>query len=820
MAYYDSFKLTNETIREVFRRIFRYGWYQNVQGNFYAFNDFSIPSLPVVKDLAEDTDELIATVYSANNVTWDTVGWQTARGSIGAYRYGVNFERPTGDDTHVCLLRYKTYTEKYSKADTVDGWLMLSNKSTGGVVVKRRWHSGSSLLKENSIEHKYNITGDYRNATFTGTEPPVEIGFGIFSYEDNKILQSVSRVNLYGLATNRGMSAEDLTNLESIYDGAGFDYLGVDSTTEASDAPPSIYIALPSMAGNRAYGSQIVRLEKAPDWMPVFDIDQVDDIIKFLKFGDDSGRKDVFDINNPDKEVVEDFTSNAKTFITNLNNLGHVQFKTVWYNDEYIVGGEDVWGAYSVRCYERYFETDGTPKAWQYLTSSSTKNPTITLDHTFSPVSDGEYWEVLYEMLAIDDYDENEHLKGGFAWSVRYRHDNSKEFRVKVDSVHVYPNFNLAPTTFASTDKTNIVDGYRYTNETYNKWHEIYFRAITLDDLNGYDNPEDIEDDTSGSDSDFSGASGLRTFSINNTDFETINKKLWSTDWTSVFKSSSIDPVKCVISCKGIPFTADSVSSAEVVIANMDTGLNKNYVKSVKSFNVGSVLMPHYNDDFTDITLTHIRCYLPYIGWVELPASECISRVAYSKVGIEARPKRLKFKYLVDFVDGSVRCVVSVNDTERWFFDGNCSVDIPVTSDNHTQAVSNALRSGLQTGLSIATAVAGAYTSNAGAVAGGVIGAMQNAPNIFPTYSYTATANGSGYINASMNTHIMIVIERPNTIKSTDYAKRVGVPCGLSLNLGSLHGFTVCKEVDVTGIDATPDELAMIKSLLESGVYL
>lgn len=562
----------------------------------------------------------------------------------------------------------------------------------------------------------------------------------------------------------------------------------------------------------------IITYDELP--FPVFDYTQVDDIIKYINTGDSSGALDVFDSNNPKKEVVEDFKSNAKTFITNLNNLGHVQFKTVWYNDEYIAGGEDVWGAYNVKCYERYFETDGTPKAWQYLTSSSTKYPTITLDHSFSPVSDGEYWEVLYEMLAIDDYDENDHLKGGFAWSVRYKHDNSKEYRVKVDSVRVYPNFNLAPTTFASTSKSNIVDGYRYTNETYNKWHEIYFRAITLDDLKGYDNPEDKEDDTSGSDSDFSGASGLRTFNISNSDFEVINNKLWSTDWTTVFKSTSIDPVKCIISCKGIPFTADNVSSANVIIANMNTGLTKNYVKNVKSFNVGSVLMPHYNDDFTDITLTHIRCYLPYIGWVELPASECISRVAYSKVGIEARPKRLKFKYLVDFVDGSVRCVVSVNDTERWFFDGNCSVDIPVTSDNHTQAVSNALRSGLQTGLSIATAVAGAYTSNAGAVAGGVIGAMQNAPNIFPTYSYTATANGSGYINASMNTHIMIVIERPNTIKSTDYAKRVGVPCGLSLNLGSLHGFTVCKEVDVTGIDATPDELAMIKSLLESGVYL
>lgn len=529
---------------------------------------------------------------------------------------------------------------------------------------------------------------------------------------------------------------------------------------------------------------------------PVFEYTQVDDIVKYLKTGDDSGALDVFDSNNPDKEVIDDYRTNYRVFVTPWEgDKRDTKFTVIGYNSQLIENRDSLSKDYSMFVYA------SNGGELQLLQQSRTeKYPTVGWYSTIT----GNYTTLFNFGLS----DSTEHdISTQIDWS--YKPESA--VNIKVNSVHRGTE---------TLSKSNIVDGYRYTSQD-GTFVDVIFRAPNIEDLDGgYSPKEDHEDDKSGTDSDFSGASGLRTFNITNADFETINKKLWSTDWSTVFKSSSIDPVKCVISCKGIPFTADSVSSAEVVIANMDTGLNKNYVKSVKSFNVGSVLMPHYNDDFTDITLTHIRCYLPYIGWVELPASECMSRVAYSKVGIEARPKRLKFKYLVDFVDGSVRCVVSVNDTERWFFDGNCSVDIPVTSDNHTQAVGNALRSGLQTGLSIATAVAGAYTSNAGAVAGGVIGAMQNAPNIFPTYSYTATANGSGYINASMNTHIMIVIERPNTIKSTAYAKRVGIPCGLSLNLGSLHGFTVCKEVDVTGIDATPDELAMIKSLLESGVYL
>lgn len=538
----------------------------------------------------------------------------------------------------------------------------------------------------------------------------------------------------------------------------------------------------------------IITYDELP--FPVFDYTQVDDIIKYINTGDSSGALDVFDSNNPDKEVIDDYRTNYRVFVTPWEgDKRDTKFTVIGYNSQLIENRDILSKDYSMFVYA---SNGGELQLLQQ--TPMTKYPTVGWYSTIT----GNYTTLFNFGLS----DSTEHdISTQIDWS--YKPESA--VNIKVNSVHRGTE---------TLSKSNIVDGYRYTSQD-GTFVDVIFRAPNIEDLDGgYSPKEDHEDNKSGTDSDCSGASGLRTFNITNADFETINKKLWSTDWSTVFKSSSIDPVKCVISCKGIPFTADNVSSAEVVIANMDTGLNKNYVKSVKSFNVGSVLMPHYNDDFTDITLTHIRCYLPYIGWVELPASECVSRVAYSKVGIEARPKRLKFKYLVDFVDGSVRCVVSVNDTERWFFDGNCSVDIPVTSDNHTQAVSNALRSGLQTGLSIATAVAGAYTSNAGAVAGGVIGAMQNAPNIFPTYSYTATANGSGYINASMNTHIMIVIERPNTIKSNDYAKRVGVPCGLSLSLGSLHGFTVCKEVDVTGIDATPDELAMIKSLLESGVYL
>lgn len=536
---------------------------------------------------------------------------------------------------------------------------------------------------------------------------------------------------------------------------------------------------------------------------PLFDYTQTADIIKYINTGDKSGAIDPFDV-TPDKTEIADLTNTSyRIFVTpDTNDKKKTHFSIIAYNPEYIEYGENVAGEYGMHVSLEYMRTQ-TSASESFNLGNFAQSKYPTLGYIMSDVGYSSVFNLSFRNL-------NDNTQPIRVYSVGFEADKTKESHCQLVGAK-YGGQVLS--------KKHIVDGYRF--EHGNNWIEVLFRAVDISDLNGgYPDPDDTYDDKSGTDSDYSGASGLRTFVINNTDFDTINSKLWSTDWSTVFKSNSIDPIRCVIACKGIPFTADNVSSAEIMIANLDTGLSKNYVKTVKSFTANSVLMPSFSGDFTDITLTHIRCYLPYIGWVELPASECISRVAYSSVGIEARPKRLKFKYLVDFVDGNVRCIVSVNDTERWFFDGNCAIDIPVTSDNHTQAISNAIRSGVQTGLSIVTAIGGAVAKNAGAVAGGVMGAMQSAPNIFPTYSFTATSNGSGYINASMNQHIMLVIEHPNVIRSADYAKRVGVPCGLSLNLGSLHGYTRCVDVNVTGIDATPNEIQRIKSLLESGVYL
>lgn len=566
---------------------------------------------------------------------------------------------------------------------------------------------------------------------------------------------------------------------------------------------------------SNSFGNYVIlpRLEKFPDSIPIFDLDDgIDKIYNYLHTGDDSGRIDPFDPMTPTKETVEDIKTDYKVFISpDEEDKNRTHFTVVAYNDDYIELGDTVKGLYGMHTVVTSYGETLPPPSKDLGYSTQSKYP--TQGAVYTPKANTSYHiSVRFENL-------NDPSDVDLWYTVQLAYDKTKESNCKVTDCVISTTVGGA---YTAMTRSNILDGYRYTlnNGTVTRTIDVVFRHITIEDLKDYyPNHEDEENTSTGADTAFYGAGGLYTYTLNDTQFTAINKKLWSTDWTSVFKTSTIDPIKCVIACKSIPFTATGVSSNDVTIANMNTGVNANYVKTVKSFNIGTgCYIPYFNGDFTDITLTRIHCYLPYIGWVELPASECVSRIAYRNVS--ANVKHLTFKYIVDFVDGACRCIVSVNGTERWFFDGNCSIDVPVTSDNHTQAVSNAIRSGVQTGLSIASAVAGGFSENAMMVAGGVMGAIQNAPNIFPTYNYTATANGSGYINASMNTKIVIVVERPNVVRPSDFSVRVGRPCGLSLTLGNVRGFTKCANVDVSGITATDNELAMIKSLLENGVYL
>lgn len=770
-----------------------------------------IKDVPIatVKDFTTDEDNFVATYfYNYDNRVYkasSSHNYYTGRLFHNISRIGCKIELDEG--VRWCIIRCKTDvgltsgTQRFPNDHYyVDSWLILGNTNTGAKTTKD--NNTDAFNYEPSIKcddgellsMNINTSSSYRPPTNTtqvvSTAPLTRVTTANFDGQYRALSDTV---------------INGIKDLEQRLINASTANPKHCAMLTANVSNYTIQNGLPNGCYCISNNVRICTLDKIPNFIPVFDARDdedtswIDNAYDYLINNDRHGDVDPFTPEYPKKETIEDYATNYRVFVTPYEeNKARTKFSVIAYNGDLINYYDDL-----VEEYHMTVEESTSTSSWRVVqTTPMEMYPTVGF-HTSIPQN------VLYGIRMSFHNDGNTESGAKFNVTFEYKEDSA---------VHCAPKGVYRDGQTCS--RSPIVDGYRYTAST-GEWVEILYRTPTIEDLDdSYPNPEDSEDDRTGTDTDFLVGNGLNTFAITGAQFGQINKKLWSTDWTQVFKSSSIDPIRCVIGCKGIPFTATPSAMDNIIIANLDTGVDANTCKPVKSFDIGTIAMPSFRGDFSDVTMTRVHLYLPFIGWVDLPSSEVISRVAHADVGITANKKRLGFKYIVDFVDGSCRCVVSVNGSERWFFDGHCDVDIPVTSDNHTQAVGNAIRSGVGAVLSVASAVGGAIAENPMMIATGLVGAISNGANVIPTYNYSASSSPSGYINASMNNHIMIVIEHPNLVMGSNFAHKNGRPCGLTLSLGSLRGYTRCINVDTSGINGTETELSMIKSMLESGVYL
>lgn len=595
---------------------------------------------------------------------------------------------------------------------------------------------------------------------------------------------------------------EDIRNkFETIFNGITYGNGGFKAWRFRNASDPGVESFSRSYQIQDGRGS-LISYEKLP--FPLFDYTQVNDIVKYINTGDARGAIDPFD-HTPRINPITDYKTNFDMYIS-ANNKSNNKYTIVAVNNEYNQNREELQGLYELKASTSIpFDVDSA------LNPSHAQVPTITFNKNVNNRDEVSFY--------FGDVGYTANYSGCF--QVTLIKDPTSAVNVRINSVYWsdYPGDEGAIVIGYP-----ITDGYEFTASS-GETLRIYFRSISLDDIKDivddtYPSKDDDNDDKTGSDVIPLYGSGLRTYILSEGAFDQVNKALWNTDWSTVFKTTTIDPIKCVISCKRIPFTVSGTSSDTIYLANRDIAASTAFISPVKKFRIGSYTIPAIYGNFVDITMTKIHVYLPYIGWKELPAPEVMSRVGRAQVGLQSKTYNLTFDYIVDFVDGNVRCIVAVNGTERWYFDGNCSIDVPVTSDNHTTAVSTAIKSGVATVMSVGSTIGGMWSGNALAVGAGMMGTIQNAMNVVPTYEYSATGSPSGYIDATMNKHIMLIIEYPNAFYPSGYSHKVGLPCMLNLSLGSCSGFTRTVNVDTRGINCTADESDMIKNLLNAGVYL
>ena len=262
--------------------------------------------------------------------------------------------------------------------------------------------------------------------------------------------------------------------------------------------------------------------------------------------------------------------------------------------------------------------------------------------------------------------------------------------------------------------------------------------------------------------------------------------------------------INYVIDCHVIPVSPGAGSSEAIHVGpkTLATSADRIYTDYV-DVSCGSINVAEFYDNFADM-LSTAKLYLPFVGFVPV------------------RPEwfqgnSLAVDYKFNVIDGSFSCFVRsggkyVNNdgglTIVGQYAGTACMHIPITGVSYASMVSGLVGAG--SGM-----VAGAGSGNIAAAASSAIEAATARGDMASSNAYSSSA---AFLGCRVP---FLMIERPVSSYSENYAHEYGFPANIYAKLGDVPGFVRMEAVHVDGIaGATESEKAEIKRLLAQGVIV
>ena len=296
---------------------------------------------------------------------------------------------------------------------------------------------------------------------------------------------------------------------------------------------------------------------------------------------------------------------------------------------------------------------------------------------------------------------------------------------------------------------------------------------------------------------------------------------MWNANPTTInfWKNLVASPLDLILGLSIVPVSVPNGGRKNVKVGWIDTGVTmtlaaKQYVQvdcgelNVREF-WGSAL------DYSPNTRVYIM--LPFCGSHELDADEIMN-------------KTIRVVYNIDLLTGGLVCMIKCAESVLYQFLGQCSMNIPVTSQDFTstiQAVINiagAIGSAVATGGLTAplTATEGHVAAAVGKTintAGKAVGqTAQNVMNSKPHVGHAGSLSGPGGLLGVKKPYLTIY--RPNQSLADSYNSFEGYPSNITETLGNLSGFTSIEAIHLENLDAMEVERVEIESILRSGVIL
>lgn len=293
-----------------------------------------------------------------------------------------------------------------------------------------------------------------------------------------------------------------------------------------------------------------------------------------------------------------------------------------------------------------------------------------------------------------------------------------------------------------------------------------------------------------------SGVGGSKLYSVYNpsqANVDALGAYLWTENIIDkieqFFKNS---PLEAIISLHMIYCTPSTGTSKNIYLGYLDSGVSAPTVNSqYVDIACGYVDIPELYGNVLDYTGVSVQVFLPFIGFKVLKTKEVMG-------------KRLDINYKVDVYTGTCLAmlyVISANTRQLLYtYEGNCSVQIPLTASDRTRLISGLITAGIS-----------AFTSNPAGVVGGI---ASIGVNIDRSGSFSGNAGAMGVKKP------YIVISRAINAQATGYNTMYGYPLNKYGYLQNFRGFTRCKSVHVDISIATSDEIDEIEAMLKEGIII
>ena len=314
-----------------------------------------------------------------------------------------------------------------------------------------------------------------------------------------------------------------------------------------------------------------------------------------------------------------------------------------------------------------------------------------------------------------------------------------------------------------------------------------------------------------------------RSFALNKSQVDQFANFIWNAN-DSIFQEvvdglalMGENPINGVIDLRLYPFDVGAISgglTSQIKIGRTNTGITGYRLteNSAAVINLGSVkFFPTFKETapFLDYEpYTTAELYIPFIGKIPISTAQFVGHT-------------ISVKMIVDFITGAGTAVVFCDHIPVIYQQGVVGVSIPITGDNaaaYAQSVIGNVVQGAQS-------LAGITTSAAKGDIGGAVGNSVNyAMSVYqamstPTMFQTAGASSPQCaLYQPMKPYFVVYRPKPKDVNI--YGHTVGYATQKTVTVGAVQGYAEFGNVDTTGINATAEELAEIKQILESGVYI